>query len=724
MSAPSPEFVAERFNSEAEAHIRSLFRSCPPDEFLVALARYVPATRDEERAFETFHGWALLDQGENPTALVHLTRALRRSRPTSEDRALLRGLVSELCLRLGDFRQAERCIHRALADLPSNEQGEHLRVGHLMNLARSYRRRGHVGHAVATHRRALSMIGPESTWWHPLTTNLGIALIAHGNLHEADAMVREHRKLAPHSPPTGREWMAVMMEAFVALHLGDLDRCDRLVAELTDAAHAAGERGQLMRLEVAAALARARGEWQRSEAMLVPALERSQFHGAHSDFVATFALGLAESLEGQGRFDEALEPAHLAIRAGSREDWLEWCRSLHALGRCLVGLGRHEEARRTFREVLGIHERCEFHLEHDRLCETLQRLGLSELGSSATSTRSVPARSASHPEPIHVRLRDGRDFLTCDPHLLETIQLASVSQLPALIEGETGTGKELVARLLHELGDHRSGPFVVVDCSSLPAELADSELFGAARGAYTGAHRDRAGLVTEADGGTLLLDELPELTLPLQAKLLRTLQDGTFRRVGESVVRHVRVRIVAATNRSVEELIRAGQLKTDLFYRLNGHRIRLEPLRRRRDEIQPLAERIAMSCGLAGLTPRAARELRAYDWPGNVRELEMTVRVAACHVSPGGRLDVAHLPPLLASPEEQGLTGDSLRAARAAWERAALLRALRESGGVVARAARSLGLTRQAYYKAMRRTGLNAEDVRGLRGSSPVTNDA
>jgi DNA-binding NtrC family response regulator len=289
-----------------------------------------------------------------------------------------------------------------------------------------------------------------------------------------------------------------------------------------------------------------------------------------------------------------------------------------------------------------------------------------------------------------------------------------------LIEGETGTGKEIVARLLHELGPNRAGPFVVVDCSSIPAELADAELFGVARGAYTGAHRDRAGLVAEADRGTLFLDELPELGLPLQAKLLRTLQDGSYRRVGESLVRRVSVRVVAATNRSVEDLIGTGRLKTDLFHRLNGHRIRLKPLRRRRGEIESIVEQVATSCGLAGVAPAALRTLQRQDWPGNVRELEMAVRVAACRCPAGERLDAVHLSHLASGSARSGVAGDSLRSGRVAWERATLMEALRDCGGVISRAARSLGLTRQAFYKAMRRTGLTAREVRAEWSSREV----
>jgi two-component system response regulator HydG len=707
-----PKRIATRFDSSAEAYIRPLFRTCPPEEFLFGLARYVPRTRDEEAVYERFHGWALLDMGDNRAARDHLARALHRSRPSSENRALARGLLAEVCMRLGNLRAADRCTHRALADLPEVDEGSFLRAGHLMQLGRAHRRRGHLTQAVATHRRGLSLIGPESPWWHPLTANLVFALTQLGRLLEADAVVRRHRELATESAAGGREWATLLAEAQVAARLADLNRATRIARECGALMESAGPRASFMQVELRCELARVSGGWEDVERELIGALESCEPDGRHSDFVATFSRLLAESYVDRGRDLDALQPARLAVRLGRREDRLEWCLGLRALGRSLAGLGRRDEALRAFREALGIHERCEFHLAHRELRLTLEQLGFADGREGAVHVRSTRGPSLADEKPVRIQLMDKREFISHDRDLLERIELAAASHLPALIEGETGTGKEIVARLLHELSPRRAGAFVVVDCSSIPAELADAELFGVARGAYTGAHRDRAGLVAEADGGTLFLDELPELGLALQAKLLRTLQDGSYRRVGESLVRRISIRVVAATNRNVEDLIGAGRLKADLFHRLNGHRIRLEPLRRRRGEIEPIVEEIARSCGLAGVTPAALRALQRHDWPGNVRELEMAVRVGACRCPAGERLDADHLPQLGVGLASSLGTSDSLRSGRVAWERATLIGAMRDCGGVISRAARSLGLTRQAFYKAMRRTGLTAREVR------------
>jgi transcriptional regulator with PAS, ATPase and Fis domain len=375
---------------------------------------------------------------------------------------------------------------------------------------------------------------------------------------------------------------------------------------------------------------------------------------------------------------------------------------LHVLGRCLAALGRREDARRAFREALGGHERTQFDVERRRLEQNLGRLRFEDL---LHGPREVPRDGTVSGRLQRVELADGRAFLTQNRRLVEDIRSAATSDLPVLIEGETGTGKELVARLLHEQGPLARAPFVVVDCATLSPDLADVELFGATRGAYTGAYRDRPGLVAQADGGTLFLDELPELSHALQAKLLRLLQEGTYRRVGEDSARRARVRFVAATNRRVDELLRGGVLKPDLYYRLNGHRITLDPLRHRREEIAPLADAVAQRCGFR-LTPAAREVLARFAWPGNTRQLEMSVRVAARRRGAGDTLDVGDL--VLPDPENRAAAPDpdTLRSGRVSWERTALLRALRVNGGVVARAARSLGLTRQGFYVAMRRTGL------------------
>ncbi|MGH7742820.1 MAG: sigma 54-interacting transcriptional regulator, partial [Candidatus Eiseniibacteriota bacterium] len=441
-------------------------------------------------------------------------------------------------------------------------------------------------------------------------------------------------------------------------------------------------------------------------------LEHASMERCHGDLMCDAARALAVSLESQGRLEEAIEAARLCIRAGSISDLYDKARGLHVLGRCLAAVGQRDEARRVFREAVGLHEPSEYAAERSRLEETMIRLGFGDLAPSVRETRVRREAASRLGDLQRVSLADGRAFLTLNRKLLSDIRVAAAGDLPALIEGETGTGKELVARLIHELGPRSSGPFAIVDCATLSAELADAELFGAVRGAYTGAYRDRQGLVAQADGGTLFLDELPQLSSTLQAKLLRLLQEGTYRRVGEDTFRNARVRFVAATNRSVNDLLRSGALKPDLFYRLNGYRVTLPPLRDRREEIGPLVDEFVRRLGLAGVSPAAHRALEAYHWPGNIRQLEMILRVAAGRCTLGATLHWEDLVLHDLGSTDVSHDASTLRTGRLDWERTALLRAMHANGGVLAKAARSLGMTRQAFYKAMSRTGLRPEDIR------------
>lgn len=224
-------------------------------------------------------------------------------------------------------------------------------------------------------------------------------------------------------------------------------------------------------------------------------------------------------------------------------------------------------------------------------------------------------------------------------------RVASTS-LPVLITGESGTGKEVVASALHRRSRRASKPFVAVNCGAIPAELIESELFGHVKGAFTGAHSDRAGLWEEADGGTVFLDEITESAPAFQVKLLRVLQEGEIRRVGSNQSQRVDVRVIAASNRDVEKEIAAGRFRRDLFYRLNAVSIHLPPLRNRREDIFPLAnsfaERVWSLNRAASFSPEALRLLEHYPWPGNIRELENAVvrAVALC----GGEVRPDDLP--------------------------------------------------------------------------------
>ena len=237
--------------------------------------------------------------------------------------------------------------------------------------------------------------------------------------------------------------------------------------------------------------------------------------------------------------------------------------------------------------------------------------------------------------------------------LLKTIGAVAPSSAGVLITGESGTGKEVVARAIHHHSG-REGPFLAVNCSAIVENLLESELFGHEKGAFTGADRRKPGKFELAAGGTLFLDELGELSLPLQAKLLRVLQEGTFERVGGTEVLHTDARILAATNRDLEAMVREGEFREDLFYRLNVVSIHLPPLRERREDLPLLAEHLLrrinrrLHTKVEAISEAAWRRLESYDWPGNVRELENVLTRAAV-LSRGGPIT----PELLGLPETE-----------------------------------------------------------------------
>jgi len=269
------------------------------------------------------------------------------------------------------------------------------------------------------------------------------------------------------------------------------------------------------------------------------------------------------------------------------------------------------------------------------------------------------------------------------------------SEVPVLITGPNGAGKERIAAIVHANSPAKRGAFIAVNCGALPGELIEAELFGADAGAYTGANKAREGRFELADGGTLFLDEIGNLPLSGQVKLLRVLETGQFERLGSGRTRQVKVRVLSATNADLKAMIRAGTFREDLYYRLNVIEVNLPPLAERVDDILPLAEHFLD--GRAELSDAARDALLSYAWPGNVRELKNAIERASLLAS-GARI----------TPEQLNLPQQVVAAARNLDEpsREAVEAALGKADGVVSRAAQALGLSRQALYRRMERYGL------------------
>ena len=303
--------------------------------------------------------------------------------------------------------------------------------------------------------------------------------------------------------------------------------------------------------------------------------------------------------------------------------------------------------------------------------------------------------------------------------IFRLIERIAPNNVSVLITGESGTGKEVVARTLHELSGRSSKPFIAVNCAAIPETLIESEIFGHERGAFTGAVERRAGCFELAEEGTLLLDEIGEMPIATQAKLLRVLEDRTLRRLGSKVETQINVRVLAATNKDPSTAIADGHLRNDLFYRLNVFNIEMPPLRGHREDIPLIADSLirAMNerhgCQVTGIEPDLLREFESYDWPGNVRELRNVLEraVVLCgsgilshqHLPPG--FGVAHISTVIDSDQVQMPVGTTVDEA----EKRLILRTLESTGNNKTRAAEILGISLKTLHNKLKEYGSSAE---------------
>ena len=331
----------------------------------------------------------------------------------------------------------------------------------------------------------------------------------------------------------------------------------------------------------------------------------------------------------------------------------------------------------------------------NRLLKVLQRAELSLQPGEAPTPEATSGEEIVGVTPVMVEL-------------YKNIARAARSEATVLIRGETGSGKELVARAIHFASDRARQPFLPVDCAAIPENLWESELFGSIRGAFTSAEKDRAGLIEQARDGTVFLDEIGEIPLSFQAKLLRLLEAKEYRPVGASAARMVRARILAATHRQLEAMIQAGEFRADLYHRLNVLRIDVPPLRERVEDIPLLTARFladanARQCRHTTLEPMAVKALESQAWPGNVRELKNTIERMVAMSSPGPLGEVEVLQALHAgAPGQPDANARTLEEA----EKEHVLEVLRACGGNRTLAAERLNIQRRTLYKKLERWGL------------------
>jgi DNA-binding NtrC family response regulator/pSer/pThr/pTyr-binding forkhead associated (FHA) protein len=339
-------------------------------------------------------------------------------------------------------------------------------------------------------------------------------------------------------------------------------------------------------------------------------------------------------------------------------------------------------------------------------------LALAGALAAAAGPASVRAPRSDEPAPLEMPVAASPAMREA----MKTVQAAAAVPSTVLITGETGTGKEVLARTIHGLGSRAVGPFVAVNCGAIPAELAESELFGHEKGAFTGAGAARSGVFEQADSGTLFLDEVGDLPLALQVKLLRALQDRLVQRVGGRAPIPVDVRVLAATHRDLEAAMKSGAFREDLYWRLNVVRLHLPPLRERADDILPLAERLLsrltarLGVRAEGFTPEAAQVLRACPWPGNARQLANAIERALVLKSDGGPIGTSDLPAEVIAPGPTATSappGRSLGDIVAAVEREQIVVALRRAKGTKVAAAEALGISRPTLDRKIAEYGID-----------------
>jgi two-component system response regulator PilR (NtrC family) len=330
-------------------------------------------------------------------------------------------------------------------------------------------------------------------------------------------------------------------------------------------------------------------------------------------------------------------------------------------------------------------------------------VGLDQLRALVKSALSLPGRDEGG-SPIHTLIGDSPAM----EQVRATIDKLARSQAPIYISGESGSGKELAARLIHTQSARSTAPFVPVNCGAIPENLMESEFFGYRKGAFTGADSDRDGFFQAANGGTLFLDEVADLPLPMQVKLLRAIQEKRVRKVGSAVEEPVDVRVICATHRNLRERVDKGAFRQDLYYRLNVIELRMPPLRERKEDIPVLSEAILNRLGSGTpLTPAALGALREYPFPGNVRELENILERATALCS-GERIETEdlQLAPEEVSGEALGRGSETLDDYLNRVERQAILDALQKTGQNRTAAARLLGVTFRSLRYRLERLGI------------------
>ena len=680
---------------------------------------------------------ALERLGRLADAREHAARALRAADETGELPHSARSLhlLGVIAYRLGELHNARDLYEQALALY--RRLGEDQRVARLRNDLGLIHKNLCEWDASASHLRSalevLRGVGRYAETAYPLL-NLGIVYQKCGEWQRSLDHYREaERVFRQVADPLGLARAAIGIGNVARLQRRFSDSERNFTEALEGARRHSARREEVLALE---SLGELEFDRERPEAALSryeEALATAERMAPDGDLIVELERRRAEALGSVGRLEEADRSLERAIRlARASDDRLEFAVAHRVAGQLAMAAGRRELALERWREAAQLLAACRERFELGRTWLALGRAAgvpdesrrhlvrasalFSELESpywlemAEQELRRVIESPRGHtPAPPGSLLgrRHRAPSLVAYSQAMQRVETlarrAAATELTVLITGETGTGKELIARTIHTMSERADRPFLAVNCGAFRADLALSQLFGHRKGAFTGAHADGVGLVEAAHGGTLFLDEVGELPGDVQVTLLRFLESGEYMRLGETQVQRADVRLIAATNRELRGQSTGG-LRPDLVFRLDEIGIRLPSLRERPDDILPLAHHfLSFYGGLDG--PRLNREaealLRSYPWPGNVRELENVMkRIAALHRD-DETMDTDTLMPFLSraaeAPSESKRPDD---------ERAAILSAWEKADGNKSRAASLLGVSRKTLYARLKRLGL------------------
>jgi len=563
------------------------------------------------------------------------------------------------------------------------------------------------------------------------TLNLGLQRLWQGSLLSAEEALAEAVRM---SAEMGDIRVEATARADRGLALVRLNRIADARAELARALRLcrrqASPRRLAIALEYAGELHIATRQLGPAKRVLTRALAIATNIAPDGDIIPEVLRRLAEvelvRCEYSKASDLAFDAEARALRLGDR---YERATALRVQGEIWRALRSEEKASRAFQDALRILEELGETFERDRILRLTgmpqqEDLGASEIARPESSrhiargSKSVPTSSEPRsPKELRGLLHEHGLFGSSRPlvDLMRQTALIAPIQFPVLIQGETGTGKELLARAIHAMSRAADGPFVAFNCATCPPDLLDAELFGHARGAFTGAMTARTGLVRHAKGGTLFLDEIGEMREEAQARLLRLLDSGEVRPLGSDQAMEVQVRIIAATHVDLRERIQHRRFRPDLYFRLAGIRLVLPPLRDRPGDVRELAAHFIEEArrqghpSFAGLGEQALRTMECFDWPGNVRQLKMEIGRLAALTPSGERVEEwtpadhgeAAILPLCAADVEQALSNPDL-----------FRRLFHEHGGHMPSIARRLGLSRGHLYRVLKRNGIDPKNLR------------